>query len=165
MWVFIYGVGFPVSFGFFTACCCVYGVTEWDPILFFGFLWMQMKICIVLYVLFWYSIYFFLLHSTCSMKSLLDLISDDWIQFFPPSYCDKSKWQWIWIKKIQGWSLEDISMVKKMNYEPNARQLIVLHSMYIFSFFMAMQLAGRFLNTTPIASLPNTSISWYPILS
>ena len=92
MWVFIYGVGFPVSFGFFTACCCVYGVTEWDPILFFGFLWMQMKICIVLYVLFWYSIYLFLLHSTCSMKSLLDLISDDWIQFFPPTYCDKSKW-------------------------------------------------------------------------
>ena len=92
MWVFIYGAGFPVSFGFFIACCCVYGVTEWDPILFFGFLWMQMKICIVLYVLFWYSIYFFLLHSTCSMKSLLDLISDDWIQFFPPTYCDKSKW-------------------------------------------------------------------------
>ena len=92
MWVFICGAGFPVSFGFFIACCCVYGVTEWDPILFFGFLWMQMKICIVLYVLFWYSIYLFLLHSTCSMKSLLDLISDDWIQFFPPTYCDKSKW-------------------------------------------------------------------------
>ena len=92
MWVFICGAGFPVSFGFFIACCCVYGVTEWDPILFFGFLWMQMKIRIVLYVLFWYSIYLFLLHSTCSMKSLLDLISDDWIQFFPPTYCDKSKW-------------------------------------------------------------------------
>ena len=35
-----------------------------------------------------------------------------------------------------------------MNYETNVRQLVVLHSMYIF-FFMAMQLIGRLLNTTP----------------
>ena len=123
----------------FVACCCVYGVTKWDLIWIFGFLWMQMKICIVLYMLFWYSIYLFLLHSTCSMKSLLDLISDDWIQFFPPSYHDKSKWFiHLWTmnlnKKVEGWSLEDINMVEKMNYETNVRKLVVLHSMYIYIF-------------------------------
>ena len=40
-------------------------------------------------------------------------------------------------------------MMQKMNYEPNVRQLVVLHSTYIYIFFMAVQLAGRLFNTTP----------------
>ena len=59
---------------------------------FLGFFECRWKFALFYMFYFWYSIYFFLLHSTCTMKSLLDLIIDDWIQFFPPTYCDKSKW-------------------------------------------------------------------------
>ena len=59
-------------------------------------------------------------------------------------------------KKFQRRSLEDISMVEEMNYETNVRQLVVLHSMYTFFFFLDMQLAERLFNTTPTAPLPNT---------
>ena len=72
-----------------------------------------------------------------SSISILDLIGDDWIQFFLPSYHDKSKWfSYLWTmnmnKKFQVWSLEDIGMVEEMNYETNVRQLVVLHSRCIF---------------------------------
>ena len=38
-------------------------------------------------------------------------------------------------KSLEEWSLEDISMVDKMNYEPNVMQLVILHNMYIGFFF------------------------------
>ena len=48
-----------------------------------------------------------------------------------------------------------------MNYETNVRQLVVLHSMYIF-FFMDMQLAKRLFNHHHNPTTKYTSISWYP---
>ena len=113
------------------------------------------------------STYLFLLHSTCSMKSLLDLICDVWIQFFLASYHDKSKWfSYLWTmnmnKKSKRWSLEDISMVEEMNYETNVRQLVVLQSMYTF-FFLEYEIAWEALQYQPHSSTTKyTSISWYP---
>ena len=40
-------------------------------------------------------------------------------------------------KILEEWSLEDISMVDKMNFEPNVMQLVILDNMYIV-FFIAM---------------------------
>ena len=55
---------------------------------------------------------------------------------FPTPYCDKYKrfihlWTMNMNKSLEGWSLEDISMVDKMNYGPNVMQLVILHNMYI----------------------------------
>ena len=40
-------------------------------------------------------------------------------------------------KSLEGWSLEDISMVDKMNFEPNVMQLVILHNMYTVFFSIA----------------------------
>ena len=107
--------------------------------------------------------------TTCNSSSIsiLDLIIDDWIQYFPPSYHDKCKWfSYLWImnmnKKFQGWSLEDISMVEEMNYETNVRQLVVLHSVYIF-FVLGYAIGCEALQYHPHSPTTKyTSISWYP---
>ena len=49
-------------------------------------------------------------------------------------------------KSLEEWSLKDISMVDKMNYEPNVMQLVILHNMYIV-FFIAMWWCAYLLQT------------------
>ena len=49
-------------------------------------------------------------------------------------------------KSFEEWSLEDISMVDKMNFEPNVMQLVILDNMYIV-FFIAMWWCAYLLQT------------------
>ena len=72
---------------------------------------------------------------------------------FPTPYRDKYKWFiHLWTmnmnKSLEGWNLEDISVVDKMNYEPNVMQLVILHNMYIGFIYLLL-----FLNSHVMACL------------
>ena len=44
---------FQILFLCLVVCCCIYDVTKLDPIWIFGFLWLQIKICVVLHICFY----------------------------------------------------------------------------------------------------------------
>ena len=101
--------------------------------------WVSLKadeICTVLYMLILVFYIFIFIAFHMFVKISFDLNMWYLYSIFSASYCDKSKWFFhFWTmnmnKSFQGWMLEEINMVDRINYQPNMMQLVILHSMYI----------------------------------